>query len=95
MAAILLILIIQKNFKLLTPQSLVLWFSEYQQKWNITVSHYEKIEKWLPFHKYQLYRKVLNYQPPQSLGLWFSECRWKWNINVSHYEKLQKWLPFC
>ena len=32
------------------PQSLDLWFSECQQKWNITVSHYEKIENSLPFH---------------------------------------------
>ena len=30
------------------PQSLGLWFSVCQWKWNITVSHYEKIEKWLP-----------------------------------------------
>ena len=32
------------------PQSLGLWFSECRGKWNISVSHYEKIEKWLPFH---------------------------------------------
>ena len=32
------------------PQSLGLWFSECQWKWNITVGHYEKIEKWLKFH---------------------------------------------
>ena len=31
------------------PKSLGLRFSECQQKWNISVSHYEKIEKWLPF----------------------------------------------
>ena len=34
------------------PKSLGLWFSVCQQKWNISVSHYEKIEKWPPFHKY-------------------------------------------
>ena len=32
------------------PQSLGLWFSECQRKWNISISHYEKIEKWLQFH---------------------------------------------
>ena len=31
------------------PQSLGLWFSECQRKWNIGIGHYEKIEKWLPF----------------------------------------------
>ena len=39
-----LILIIWKSFKLPTPQSLGLWFSECCQKWNITVSYYDKIE---------------------------------------------------
>ena len=40
-----------KNFKLptLPPQSLGLWFSKCQQKWNISVGHYEKNEKCLPF----------------------------------------------
>ena len=32
------------------PQSLGLQFSECWQKQNISVGHYEKIEKWLPFH---------------------------------------------
>ena len=31
------------------PQSLGLWFSECRWKWNITIGHYERIEKWLPF----------------------------------------------
>ena len=31
------------------PESLGLWFSECQQKWNISVSHYEKIENGQPF----------------------------------------------
>ena len=40
-----------EKFKLLTPpQSLGLQFSKCQQKWNISIGHYEKIEKWLPFH---------------------------------------------
>ena len=33
-------------------------------KWNISVGHYEKIEKWPPFHKYALYGKFSNYQHP-------------------------------
>ena len=32
-----------------SPQSLGLQFSECQQKENISVGHYEKIEKWLSF----------------------------------------------
>ena len=36
-----------------------------QWKWNINISHYEKLEKWLPFWKYQSYRKISNYQPPK------------------------------
>ena len=35
------------------PQnSLDLQLSQCQWKWNISISHYEKIEKWLPLHKY-------------------------------------------
>ena len=37
MSAISLISIVRKNFKLLTPQSLGLQFSECQQKWNISI----------------------------------------------------------
>ena len=77
------------------PQSLGLWFPECWWKWNISVNHYEKIEKWPPFHKYWSYRKISNYQPPQSLGLRFSKCWQKWNISVNHYKKTKKWLPFC
>ena len=58
MALISLISIIQKNFKLPIPQCLGLWFSRCQQKWNISIGHYEKIDKWLPFCYYQLYNRV-------------------------------------
>ena len=37
-----------------SPQSLGLWFSKCQQKWNISVSHYEKIKSWPLFCKYLL-----------------------------------------
>ena len=30
-------------------------------RWNISVGHYEKIKKWLPFLKYRSYRKISNY----------------------------------
>ena len=53
-----------------------------QWKWNISVSHYEKNEKWLPFHKYWTYRKMSNYWPPKSFGLQFSKCQSKQNISV-------------
>ena len=45
MAAIVLILIVRKNFKLPNPQSLGLQFSECQQKRNISISNYEKMNK--------------------------------------------------
>ena len=41
-------------------ENLGLWFSECQQKQNISTGHYEKIEKWLPFGKYALYGKTSN-----------------------------------
>ena len=64
-AAILYISIVQNNFKLLAPpQSLGLRFSKCQWKWNISIGHYEKFEKWLPFHKYQSYWKISNYWTP-------------------------------
>ena len=76
-------------------QSLGLWLSGCQQKWNISVSHYEKIKKWPPFHKYQSYGKISNYRtPPQSLYLQFSKCQQKWNISIKHCEKIEKWPPF-
>ena len=34
------------------------------QVWNISISHYKKIEKWLPFLYYRLYGKISNYWPP-------------------------------
>ena len=55
-------------------------------KWNIGISYYEKIEKWLPFHKYASYRK--NFKLP-TLGLQFSECQWKQNTGVNHYGKFK------
>ena len=58
-----------ETFKITDPQSLGLQFSECQWKLNISVSHYEKTEKWLPFCKYNLYRKFSNYPPPPQ---WFS-----------------------
>ena len=71
-----------------------LWFYECQWKLNISVGHYEKIEKWPPFHKYQSYKKILNYQPPPKSGSLVFQCRRKWNISISHYEKIEKWPPF-
>ena len=43
------------------PKNFSLWFSECQWKWNVSVGHYEKNKKWLPFCKYQLYGKISNY----------------------------------
>ena len=42
------------------PKSLGLRFSECQQKQNIRVSHYGKIEKWPPFRKYQSFGSPFN-----------------------------------
>ena len=43
------------------------WVSECRCQWkqNVSVGPYEKIENWLPFHKYWLYRKISNYWPPE------------------------------
>ena len=40
-----------EKFQMNNPQSLRLQFSECQWKWNISVSHYEQIEKWPAFRK--------------------------------------------
>ena len=74
MAAISLISIVQKNVKLLTPQSLGLQFSKCLQKWNISIGHYEKIEKMAAISLISIVWKNFKLLTPQSLGLWFSEC---------------------
>ena len=81
-----------EKFQITNPK---VWVSGFLSV-NISIGHYEKIEKWPPFCEYWLYGKFSNYQPPhpQSLGLWFSECQQKWNIHISHYEKIEKWPPF-
>ena len=64
------------------------------QKQNISIGHYEKIEKWLPFFKYQLLEKISNYWLPK---LWVSSFL---NVNgnrisaLAIMEKNDKWLPF-
>ena len=45
------------------PQSLGLRFSKCRWIWNISIGHYKKIEKWLPFHKYRSYGKFSNNLP--------------------------------
>ena len=52
------------DFHMPPHKSLGLWFSKFWWKQNISIGHYEKIEKWPPFCKYQSYRKNSNYQPP-------------------------------
>ena len=56
-----------EKFQITNPPSLGLRFSKCQQKWNISVGHYEKIEKWPALCKYRSYRKISNYQslPPK------------------------------
>ena len=54
-----------EKFQITDPQNLGLRFSECQWKWNISIGHDKKIEKWPPFYKYQSHGKVLNYQPPK------------------------------
>ena len=68
MAAISLISIVRKNFQLLTSQSLGLQFSECQWKWDISIGHYEKIEKWLPISLISIVQKNLQLLTPQSFG---------------------------
>ena len=46
-------------------QMLDLCFSVSWQKLNIGISHYDKMDKWLPFHEKSSYSKILNYQHPK------------------------------
>ena len=94
MAATSLIWIIRKNFKLLTPPSLDLWFSKCWQK---QYQHQPLWKHWkmAAILLILIIRKIFKLPtPPQSLGLRFSEWRQKWNISVSYYENIEKWLPF-
>ena len=51
-----------ENFQITDlSQSLGLWFSECYWKQNISIGHYDKIEKWLPFCKYRSYGNISNY----------------------------------
>ena len=75
MAAIsLLISIVQKKFKLLTPQGLGLWFSECQRKWNISIGHYEKIENGCHFINIDRMEKFQITDPPKVWVSGFSKC---------------------
>ena len=68
MAAISLILIIQKIFQLPTPsQSLGLRFSECRRKWNISVDHYEKLKNGYHFFKYHTEKFPIT-DPPQKMA---------------------------
>ena len=84
--------------------SLGFWFSECRRKQNISIGHYDKMEKWLPFRKYRLFRKISNYQPPNILvsgflginrkGISVSAITKKLKngchfINIDHTEKFQ------
>ena len=94
-ATILLISIIQKNFKLLTPhQSLGLWFSECWQKQNISVSHYEKIENGCHFVNIDHTEKFQITDSPQSLGLRFYECWWNGISALAIMKKLKNGYHF-
>ena len=65
MAAISLISIVWKNFKLPTPQSLGLQFSKCRWKWNISVDHYEKIENGCHFINIDYMEKFQITNPPK------------------------------
>ena len=58
-----------EKFQITDPtQSLGLRFSECQQKWNITISHYEKIEKWLPISLILIIWKNFKLLTPPKFG---------------------------
>ena len=71
MALISLMSIIRKNFKLLTPQSLGLRFSQCQQKRNISVGHYEKLKNASHFVNIDHMEKFQNTDPPKFGSLVF------------------------
>ena len=86
-----------ENFKLPTPlQSLGLQLSECEQKQNISVGHYETIEKWPPFHKYWSYGKFqITNPPPKFWSPIFQTCINRNGISVLAIMKWSKRLPFC
>ena len=60
--------IVQKYFNLLILKSLGLWFSASQVIWNSSIVHYEKINKWLQFHKYASYMEFQITDTPSKFG---------------------------
>ena len=70
-------------------------FSECQQKRNISIGHYEKIQKWLPFHKYLTYKKISNYWPPRVWVSGFLSVNGNGISAPAIMKKIEKWLPFC
>ena len=85
-----------KIFKLPTPPpkfgSVVFQVS---QEWNINVGHYEKIGKWPPFHKYQLYGNISNYWPPLKFGSVVFQVSTETEHQCWPLWKIEKWPPFC
>ena len=65
-------------------------------KWNISINHYEKIEKWLPFCTYQSYEKISNYQPPPppKFGSLVFQVSTETEYTINHNEKIEKWPQF-
>ena len=69
-------------------------FYECWRKQNISISHYKKIEKWLPFHKYWSYRKLSNYRPPKVWISGFLSVDGNRISALAIIKKIEKWPPF-
>ena len=88
MAAISLISVKQKNFKLLTPQSLGLWFSKCWWKQNIRVGHYEKIKNGHHLVNIDCTEKFQMTNPPKFGSLVF---RVLMEMEYQHWPLWQSW----
>ena len=94
MAAISLIFIVWKNFKLLTPQSLGLLFSECQWKWNISIGHYEKIVKMAATSLILIVQKIFKLLTPKVWVSGFLSVDRNGISVLVIMKKIEKWLPF-
>ena len=93
MAAISLISIVQKNFRLPTPKVWISGFPSVDRNGISVLAIMKKLKNGCHFFNIDRTEKF-QITNPKSLDLWFSNCWWKCNISVGHYEKIEKWLPF-
>ena len=94
MAAISLILIVLKNFKLPTPPKV--WVTSFLSVNGNEISALAIMKKLKNGCYFFNINHTENFQitDPPSLDLQFSKCQRQQNISIGHYEKIEKWLLF-